>query len=177
MDSRSLFKRQRAILFEDDVHSGATIGHYCTVVEIHPYSKWKHPDDPDRWWVRIFMPHLNEYREVRAGKLLGMQERDDSPLPPRRFQLEVDCQMISDDHARIEGQYRFGGRWERFIFEKRPQSVATYDLYGQVEGANLKVGRLLYYVPNEHHLDRSYVRQALTEIFSANSRDQRGADG
>lgn len=170
MNSATFFPRQRAILFADDETSGATIGHFCTVVEIDPDSRREYPHSPDDWLVGIYLPHRQEFREVRAAALLGTQERDDSPLPPFGFQLEIYCELVTDDNARIEGRYRLRRRWEPFIFEKRPQPVATYDLFGEVEGADLKMGRLLYYVPNEDRLDQAYVWRALTELFSTNSR-------
>ena len=81
MDSQSFFKRQRAVLLDADELSGAKIGHNCIIVDINPYSRREHPQHPDRWRVRIFLPATQEYREVRAGDLLGLQERDESPLP------------------------------------------------------------------------------------------------
>lgn len=82
MDCRSFFQRQRAILFAPLSGSSATIGQKCTIIDIDPDSKLRHPHDATHWRVRIFLPHVPEYREVYARDLLGLQERDDSPLPP-----------------------------------------------------------------------------------------------
>jgi hypothetical protein len=82
MDCRSFFQRQRAILFAPMSGSGATIGQQCTIVEIEPESQRRYPTDATHWRVRVFLPHVPEYREVFARDLIGLQERDDSPLPP-----------------------------------------------------------------------------------------------
>ena len=161
MDSGLLFERQRVVLFEDDVHSGATIGHYCTIVEIDPYCRREFPHNPDYWLVRIYLPHRLEYREVRAGLLLGTQERDDSPLPPRVFLLEIACTPPAEDNDRLAGQYRIRQRWRDFVFEKRDQPVATYELY--------ELGRLCYYVPAQERLDEAYVQRALEDLFGVSS--------
>jgi hypothetical protein len=84
MDCRYFFRRQRAILFAPASDSGASIGQECTIVDIDPETRRQFPDDATHWRVRIFLPHVPEYREVRARDLLGLQERDDSELPPPR---------------------------------------------------------------------------------------------
>jgi hypothetical protein len=81
MDSRSFFKRQRAVLLANDELSGAKIGERCTIVDIDPSSRRRHPSQADWWLVRVYVPGRQQYCEVRARDLLGLQERDDSPLP------------------------------------------------------------------------------------------------
>jgi hypothetical protein len=82
MDCSSFFQRQRAILFSPVSGSGATIGQKCTIVEIDPTSRYLHPTDATHWRVCVFLPHVPEYRVVYARDLMGLQERDDSLLPP-----------------------------------------------------------------------------------------------
>lgn len=96
MDCRSFFQRQRAILFAPVSGSGATIGQQCTIVEIDPESQRRHPTDATHWRVRVFLPHVPEYREVYARDLIGLQERDDSPLPsPDECQFKQAKEVLS----------------------------------------------------------------------------------
>lgn len=167
MDSRFLFQRQRAILFETNAASGATIGHYCTIVGIDPHSRLKYPDDPGQWLVRVFLPHQQEYAEVPARDLMGMEERDDEPLPPPALELEISFLQATDgDNEQMTGQYRVGRqRWQDFVFEKREQPVATYELRSQTLENQLNFGELFYFVPRHECLDREFVRTAIAELF------------
>lgn len=162
-----LVPRQRAIFFDPGDQSGATIGHCCTIVEVDPDSRQRHPEGPFHWQVLVYFPHLLQYLEVEGGHLLPLDERDDSQLPS--FDpppLELSFVADAGDHERINGKYRKGSwYWRDFVFSKADQPLPTWQLHGNVHGSRFDLGEVVYFVPRTERLNRDYVEQAMRDIL------------
>lgn len=161
---------QRAIIFRDDLASGATLGYHCTIIRVRTRSVRRYPNRPDRWVYRVFVPYFNTHMDVVSYDLFVTGVIDTANLPPEpppkrpAYELRFDSQMAEDNHE-IQGAYRSPGReWVRFSFCKCDQPVSDYQLSLQVDGFQIGAGRLGYNVPMTERLDRRFVLRALAEI-------------
>jgi hypothetical protein len=155
-----------AILFDSRDSADATIGHYCTIVEVHPTAFDQFSEEPTAWRYRVYVPNQDAYCEVEHSELLGLDEFDNSPFPPEDGPFEVHMIAQPGDNEQIAGKYRFGRQpFQQFLFLKRAQPKSTYELRRPVYGGELRGGELLYYVPRERRLDHSYVLRKLSKLF------------
>jgi len=159
-----------AIIFRDDVDSGATIGYHCTIMRVHTSSISASPDRPNTWIYRVYVPYFDAHMDLAASDLFVTGGVDVFPLPPERGPVHPVCELrfdshVFDDNNAIEGSYRFPGRqWRRFSFRKCDQLTPSFQLRLAVNGVEVGSGSLFYDVPTAQRLDRSYVLSALAEI-------------
>ncbi|WP_425618269.1 hypothetical protein NA78x_001972 [Anatilimnocola sp. NA78] len=148
--------RQRAVLFEADFQSGATIGHYCTVIEILA----------DPRFAVVYLAHRDAYQQVAVEDLLPIAERDsaDFPLLGKIFEILFHTDRCSE--RALVGEYQIGSAaWQKFCFQSCSQPTATYQLNAPVAGNRMMYGELTYRVPESIILDRNYVRRAFADLF------------
>ena len=84
--------QQRAIVFLEDRTTGGTLGYYCTIVQVCNDTGRKRCDAFEQCVCRVFVPYLNEYKDVRGADLLvtGLSESVLMPeVPDGAFLCEL----------------------------------------------------------------------------------------
>lgn len=161
---------QRAIVFQDEQASGDVLGYHCTIVRVRTRSVRRHPDRPDRWVYKVYVPVERTHKDVESRHLFVTGGIDPPEWSEEEAAIEPICEFrfdseIADDNDEIRGAYRVPGcQWERFLFRKGDQPVPDYQLRVPVGGFQVGAGNLCYNVPATDRLNRRYVLAALAEI-------------
>lgn len=167
---RRLQPRERVVIFKDDPSSGATLGYYGTVLDIHTSSIQRHPDSPEHWSYTVLIYGSGDRVDVVAGDLFapGMMNFDhlppDSDTSKPAFEIRVHGE-IGKLCKEIRGAYRFLDReWRLFTFRKRDSQCPAYKLTFPLPGQGPRVANLEYSVPYDVNLDQSFIFQAIADL-------------
>lgn len=156
---------QRVLVLGDDPQSGATLGHYGTIIRILGRLKSGFPDDPEFWSYRVWVPILNRRLNVHAGQLLalGSQDREDL-IKELQGKIIFDA-PLSQDNREISGCYQLPAHGIPYYrFQKRDIPVAIYQLEMQ-NHLHQPESTLTYDVPEHVNLDAEYVIRAVREVL------------
>ncbi len=166
-----LHPRQRVVAFKDCHVSGATIGYHGTIVARSNSSVRLHPERPDLWEYRVYIPYFGHECQVPARDLLPTGDHDCQDDPPAPESPVDDINMlcfycvVALENDKIWGAYRKPGKhWCQFTFERFSITSPSYKLHAPVTKDGISAASLLYNVPWEETLDKEYVLHALEEI-------------
>jgi hypothetical protein len=168
---------QRGMIFNDDCATGDTLGYHCTIIRVHSSSVCQHPDAPEKWIYRVFVPHFDKQMDVAANDLFVMGGVDSSKVPLEPDSNRPPCDLrfyshVAQDNELIEGAVRLPGRdWVCFFFRKRDQQFPDYQLRLPVDDNPSGFGNLFYNVPKSRRLDRQFVLGALADIVGVTDRN------
>lgn len=164
--SEPLQPRTLVVVFKESPESGATLGYYGTITRVLNSSVVRHPEQPDWWIYRVFLPHFNRHFDIPARQLIATANVD--PTEPSRdpvCELQFDSRPNADNDE-IHGAYRLPSRdWDFFDFRKSDQSAPTYQLSMPLELPRKRASKLSYQIPSTEVLDRDYVLRAIGEII------------
>ncbi len=75
---------QRAIIFEDKLTRGDTLGYHCTIVDVLASTVRRYPGCPHRWVYCVFVPYFDRHTDVVSRDLFVTGEFNPSKLPADR---------------------------------------------------------------------------------------------
>jgi hypothetical protein len=157
---------QRVAVFPYDAASGATIGHYGTVIHAHADSVRQNPHWPNAWRYRVSTSAGP--MDVEGCDILPLGSVETSFLRKNSWpEYELCFQSpLSTDNDEIQGFCRIAGRYiGYFKFRKEAQRIPSYRLSLLATRESGMPWAIKYRVPADCRLDRPYVLCALAEIL------------
>lgn len=156
-------------MFLNDAASGATLGYYGILLG----GQGRRLSS-----CSVYVPALDRVLNVPESDMLvigpdesaWISEVESAWLADQEMEIQFES-PLSADNREIFGKYRIGSRLKgKFHFLKRNQPRPTFRLAIPSQG-DMRKGKIEYFVPTDHVLNREAVMSALAEILCVEPRD------